>query len=253
MLYRWPAGHCSGSPKPKGSCSDPSCRPPSAEARLGSSAPRGQGPCCSRRSTPRPGSGRRRPCRRRWPAAWPSRKSSTRSLCKLFQRIQEPRFRQHSGEPRSGIVAEESGGCSERSLVCITSRTWSGGMDSRSTVYFGFSSSNLSTSLMASLSCAAVSAVPTNILMTLPWSELPPQPATPRSAAPASPAPPIFKKSLRLNPLCHTSASALPFPCTYERPQRRCRSLASRPRSSAASPPPPGRWPPSRPPPGPAR
>src|SRR5215211_4278596 len=59
----------------------------------------------------------------------------------------------------------------------------------------------MSSSFCASLSRVAVSAWPTNILMTSPCSDPPPQPTVPRSVAPASPAPPSFRNSLRLNPL----------------------------------------------------
>src|SRR5215211_1249901 len=83
----------------------------------------------------------------------------------------------------------------------MTWRTSSGGMASRSTVYFGFCSSNLSTSPCASLSRAAVSACPTNILMTSPFPDDPPQPAVPSSAAAARPPPPNLKKSFRLTVL----------------------------------------------------
>src|SRR5215216_6015086 len=84
----------------------------------------------------------------------------------------------------------------------MTWRTSSGGIASRSTVYFGFFSSNLSTNFSASLSKAAVSVWPTNILMTSPSpDDDPPQPTVPSSAAPASPAPPNLKKSFRLTVL----------------------------------------------------
>src|SRR5215213_2071350 len=84
----------------------------------------------------------------------------------------------------------------------MTWRTSSGGIASRSTVYFGFFSSNLSTNFSASLSKAAVSVWPTNILMTSPSpDDDPPQPTVPSSAAAASPPPPNLKKSFRLTVL----------------------------------------------------
>src|SRR5215212_106422 len=97
----------------------------------------------------------------------------------------------------------------------MTWRTSSGGIDSRSTVYFGFCFSNLSTSPCASLSRAAVSAVPTNILITSPCPDPPPQPAVPKSAAPASPAPPSFKKSLRLTAFLRLVTMCLPFAVAF--------------------------------------
>src|SRR5215217_1819828 len=83
----------------------------------------------------------------------------------------------------------------------MTWRTSSGGIASRSTVYFGFCCSNLSTNFCASLSRAAVSACPTNILMTSPFPDDPPQPAVPSSVAAARPPPPNLKKSFRLTVL----------------------------------------------------
>src|SRR5215211_1528422 len=98
-------------------------------------------------------------------------------------------------------------------------------MDSRSTVYFRFCFSNLSTSPCASLSRAAVSAVPTNILIISPCPDPPPQPAVPRSTAPASPAPPSFKKSLRLTAFLRLVTMRLPFAVAFTSRSRSPKTL----------------------------
>src|SRR5215210_2897438 len=87
----------------------------------------------------------------------------------------------------------------------------SGSIASRSRVYFGCCSSNLSTCIsVTALSWMVVSSVPVrNLTTSLLPPRLLPQAAVPRSATPVSPTPPNLRKSLRLTALCICRSLAL--------------------------------------------